>query len=135
MVYQDGEVCNTSTRIDGDNNAPMSPVTRKVTLKNATSLKVLADNFGIDHTELKFMFKILKNDEETLLDDLGFRFFNSTGIDDVLLQQSMERISKSTNTLFDNLLEFSAFVVKIMGQSTNTSLSLLVSALRCLALA
>ena len=46
------------------------------------------------------MFKILKNDEETPLDDLGFEFFNSTGIDDVLTQQSMERISKSTNTLF-----------------------------------
>ena len=54
-----------STEPDGDNNA-MVYVTRKVNLKNpATSLKVIADNF-CTKTDLKFMFKILKNDETTL---------------------------------------------------------------------
>ena len=38
----------------------------------ATSLKVIADNFRPPETDLKFMFKILKNDETTPIDDLGF---------------------------------------------------------------
>ena len=129
-----GEVYVPSTEPDGDNNV-MVYVTRKVTLKNpATSLKVLADNFRPPNTELKFMFKILKNDEETPLDDLGFEFFNSTGVDDANTAVDGKNFKEYEYTA-DNLPEFSAFVVKIVGQSTNTSSVPLVSALRCLALA
>ena len=76
-----------STEPDGDNNA-MVYITRKVNLKNpATSLKVIADNFRPPETDLKFMFKILKNDETTPIDDLGFEYFNTTGAPDVVTEQ------------------------------------------------
>ena len=87
-----------STEPDGDNNA-MVYITRKVNLKNpATSLKVIADNFRPPETDLKFMFKILKNDETTPIDDLGFEFFNTDGSPDEAIEQDARNF-KNTNTL------------------------------------
>ena len=123
-----------STEPDGDNNA-MVYVTRKVNLKNpATSLKVIADNFRPPETDLKFMFKILKNDETTPIDDLGFEFFNTDGSPDVSTEQDARNFKEYEYTA-DALPEFTGFVVKIVGQSSNTSIVPLVSALRCIALA
>ena len=123
-----------STEPDGDNNA-MVYITRKVNLKNpATSLKVIADNFRPPETDLKFMFKILKNDETTPIDDLGFEFFNGDGSPDVVTEQDARNFKEYEYTA-DALPEFTGFVVKIVGQSSNTSIVPLVSALRCIALA
>ena len=123
-----------STEPDGDNNA-MVYITRKVNLKNpATSLKVIADNFRPPETDLKFMFKILKNDETTPIDDLGFEFFNTDGSPDVVTEQDARNFKEYEYTA-DALPEFTGFVVKIVGQSSNTSIVPLVSALRCIALA
>ena len=123
-----------STEPDGDNNA-MVYVTRKVNLKNpATSLKVIADNFRPPETDLKFMFKILKNDETTPIDDLGFEFFNTDGSPDVSTEQDARNFKEYEYTA-DALPEFTGFVVKIVGQSSNTSIVPLVSTLRCIALA
>ena len=129
-----GEVYVPSTEPDGDNNAFVY-VTRKVSMKTpATQLKVLADNFRAPGTDLKFMFKILKNDEETPLDDLGFEYFNTDGSPDVETPRDARNFKEYEYTA-DGLPEFSAFVVKIVGQSTNTSVVPIVSALRCMALA
>ena len=123
-----------STEPDGDNNA-MVYITRKVNLKNpATSLKVIADNFRPPETDLKFMFKILKNDETTPIDDLGFEFFNTDGSPDVAIEQDARNFKEYEYTA-EALPEFTGFVVKIVGQATNTSIVPLVSALRCIALA
>ena len=104
-------------------------------LKNpATSLKVIADNFRPPETDLKFMFKILKNDETTPIDDLGFEFFNTDGSPDVVTEQDARNFKEYEYTA-DALPEFTGFVVKIVGQSSNTSIVPLVSALRCIALA
>ena len=71
-----------STEPEGDNNA-MVYVTRKVTLQNpATSLKVFADNFRPPNSDIKLMYKIVKSDEDTPIDDLGFEFFNTDGSSD-----------------------------------------------------
>ena len=68
-------------------------------MKNpATSIKVIADNFRPPDTDLKFMFKILKNDETTPIDDLGFEFFNTDGSPDVALNKMQETL-KNMNTL------------------------------------
>ena len=123
-----------STEPDGDNNA-MVYITRKVNLKNpATSLKVISDNFRPPETDLKFMFKILKNDETTPIDDLGFEFFNTDGSPDVTTEQDARNFKEYEYTA-EALPEFTGFVVKIVGQSSNTSIVPLVSALRCIALA
>ena len=123
-----------STEPDGDSNEFVY-ITRKVALKNpATSLKVIADNFRPPDTDLKFMFKILKNDETTPIDDLGFEFFNTDGSPDVVTEQDARNFKEYEYTA-DALPEFTGFVVKIVGQSSNTSIVPLVSALRCIALA
>ena len=129
-----GDVFTPSTEPDGDNNA-MVYVTRKVQLKNpATSLKVFADNFRAPGTDLKFMFKIIEQDKETPVDDIGFEFFNGTGASDVDTPRDARNFKEYEYTA-DNLPEFSAFQIKIVGQSSNTCNVPLVSALRCMALA
>jgi hypothetical protein len=122
------------TEPDGDNNA-MVYITRKVNLKNpATSLKVIADNFRPPESDLKFMYKILKNDETTPIDDLGFELFNETGAPDTVTEKDARNFKEYEYTA-DGLPEFTGFVVKIVGQSSNTSIVPLVTALRCIALA
>ena len=123
-----------STEPDGDNNS-MVYITRKVNLKNpATQLKVISDNFRPPDTDLKFMYKILKNDETTPIDDLGFEFFNTTGIPDTTIEQDARNFKEYEYTA-DGLPEFTGFVVKIVGQAKNTSIVPLVTSLRCIALA
>ena len=122
------------TEPDGDQNG-MVYITRKVQLKNpATSLKVFADNFRPPSTDLKFMFKVIKQDEETPVDDIGFEFFNTTGTSDTNIPNDGRNFKEYEYTA-DNLPEFSAFQIKIVGQSTSTCNVPLVSALRCMALA
>ena len=136
-----GETHVKMTEPDGDNNA-MVYVTRKVTLKTpATTLKVLADNFRPPNSDLKLMYKILKSDEETPIDDLGFEFFNETstyganpGNADIDTPRDARNFKEYEYTA-DNLPEFSSFVIKIVGQSSNTSVVPIVSSLRVLALA
>ena len=62
-------------------------ITRKVNLKNpATSLKVIADNFRPPDTDLRYLFKIVRNDETTPIDDIGFEFFNTDGSPEVVIE-------------------------------------------------
>ena len=123
-----------STDPEGDSNA-MVYVTRKVNLKTpATSLKVIADFFRPPTTELKVMYKIIKNDEDTPLDDVGFEFFNTDGSPDTAIEADGRNFKEYEFTAND-LPEFSAFAIKIVGQGTNTSSVPLVTALRTMALA
>ena len=123
-----------STDPEGDSNA-MVYVTRKVNLKTpATSLKVIADFFRPPTTELKVMYKIIKNDEDTPLDDVGFEFFNTDGSPDTSIEADGRNFKEYEFTAND-LPEFSAFAIKIVGQGTNTSSVPLVTALRTMALA
>ena len=130
----DGETYVPSTEPEGDNNA-MVYVTRKVTLQNpATSLKVFADNFRPPNSDIKLMYKIVKSDEDTPIDDLGFEFFNTDGSSDTDIPRDGRNFKEYEYTA-DGLPEFSSFVIKIVGQSQNTSSVPIVSALRCIALA
>ena len=130
----DGETFVPSTEPEGDNNA-MVYVTRKVTLQNpATSLKVFADNFRPPNSDIKLMYKIVKSDEDTPIDDLGFEFFNTDGSSDTNIPRDGRNFKEYEYTA-DGLPEFSSFVIKIVGQSQNTSSVPIVSALRCIALA
>jgi hypothetical protein len=123
-----------STNSEGDSNA-MVYVTRKVNLKTpATSIKVITDIFRPPTTEVRLMYKIIKNDEETLLDDVGFEYFNTDGSPDVATEADARNFKEYEFTVND-LPEFSGFVVKIVGQGQNTSVIPAVTALRCMALA
>ena len=123
-----------STESDGDNNA-FTYMTRKVSLKNpASSLRVTADFFRPPTTDLKVLYKILNNDESTPFDDLGWKYFN-TDCSPNTTTEADARNFKEYEFSVENLPEFSAFAVKIVGQGTNTSVVPMVSALRCIALA
>ena len=129
-----GVTYSASTEPEGDNNA-FFYVTRKVNLKTpATTLQVIADNFRPPSTDLKFMFKIIKADENTPLDDIGFQFFNTTGGPDKSIEVDQRNFKEYEYTAED-LPEFTAFVIKIVGQGTNSCVVPSVSALRSMALA
>ncbi|SVB98265.1 uncharacterized protein METZ01_LOCUS251119, partial [marine metagenome] len=71
-----------STEPDGDNNT-MVYVTRKVNLKTpASALRVVLDLFQPPTTDVKLMYKVLGNDDSTPFDDVGFQYFNHTGVSD-----------------------------------------------------
>jgi hypothetical protein len=129
-----GTVFIPSTEPDGDNNA-MVYVTRKVNLKTpATAIRIAADLFKPPTTELKFMYKTLKNDDATPFDDVGFEYFNTTGGPDTTIETDSKNFKEYEYTASE-LDEFSAFSIKIVGQGSNTSIVPIVSALRCMALA
>jgi len=122
-----------STESEGDNNA-MVYCTRKVTLKNpASSLKVFADNFRPANTDLKFMYKLISSDEEIPWDEKDWQFFNTDGSPDIAISNDGKNFKEYEYTA-DELPEFVAFAIKIVGQSNNTCVVPLVSALRCIAL-
>jgi hypothetical protein len=130
----DGTVYVASTEPEGDNNV-MVYCTRKVNLKTpATALRVTADLFKPVTTDIKFMYKILKNDESSPWDDLGWEFFNTDGSPDTTLESDARNFKEYDYTA-EGLAEFSSFAIKVVGQGTNTAEIPLVAALRCIALA
>jgi len=123
-----------STQPDGDSNV-MVYCTRKVSLKTpAQGLRVTADFFRPPTTDLKVLYKVLTNDEETPFDDLGWKYFNTTGAPDTTTEADARNFKEYEFTA-DDLNEFSAFAIKIVGQGTNTCVVPMVSALRCIAIA
>jgi hypothetical protein len=124
----------SSNEPEGDNNA-MVYVTRKVNLKTpASSIRVTADVFRPPTTDVKFMYKIIKNDEDTPLDDIGFSYFNTDGSPDISTEADARNFKEYEFTV-NQLPEFSAFAIKIVGQSYNTAVIPMVSNFRTLALA
>lgn len=123
-----------STEADGDNNAYIY-CTRKVNLKTpASSIKVIADVFRPPTTEVEFMYKTLENDISTSFDDVDWKYFNTDGSPDSSIEADARNFKEYEFTVED-LPEFTAFAVKIVGKGTNTSVVPMVSALRCLGLA
>jgi len=123
-----------STVAEGDNNAFVY-CTKKVNLQTpATAIRVNADVFRPFGSDVKFLFKILTNDDNTPWDELGWNYFNTDGSPDTSIPQDGRNFKEYEFTA-ENLREFSAFAVKIVGQSSNTSRPPLVSSLRCLGLA
>src|SRR5210317_2343062 len=113
----------------------MCYITKKVNLKApASGLRVTADIFRPATTDVKVMYKIIKNDEESAIDDIGFEFFNSDGSPDTVIDADARNF-KEYEFGVDDLPEFSGFIIKIVGRGYNTSTVPLVSALRCIAVA
>ena len=123
-----------STEADGDNNV-MVYCTRKVNLKTpASSIKVIADVFRPPTTEVEFMYKVLENDISTSFDDIDWKYFNTDGSPDTTIEADARNFKEYEFTVED-LPEFTAFAVKIVGKGTNTAVVPSVSALRCIGLA
>ena len=130
---QTGTTYIASTEPEGDNNK-MIYCTRKVNLKTpASAIRVNVDLFRPSNTDVKLMYKILKNDDTTPWDDLGWEYFNTDGSPDVSISNDARNFKEYEYTA-ENLPEFGAFAIKIVGQATNTCAVPMASALRCVAL-
>ena len=82
------------------------------------------------------MFKILRSDDESDFDELGFRFFNTNGGPDVVTNDSTtddDHIEYEYSA--NDLEEFTAFAIKIRMQSSNSSQPPRIKDLRAIALA
>ena len=133
-----------STEPDGDNNACIY-LTKKVTLENAaTALKVFFAGHRHSTATIKAYYKILRTDDASEFDDLGYVAFNSDGSPDTATQNATTKDTFAqfvyTAGVTDDgvgtpLDEFISFQIKIVLQGTNTAEPPRIKELRCLALA
>ena len=111
-----------ATEPDSDSNEAIY-LTRQVQLTaSATQLNVLFDAVRPSSSDIQVMFKILRSDDSTDFDDLGYTFFNTTGTTDVTTNPSTtsDDFIEHEYTA-NNLGEFIAFQIKIRMQGTNSS--------------
>ena len=135
---------NSSTDPIGDDNAAIY-LTKKVSLENpATALKVFFAGHRHSTAEVECYFKILRSDDASEFDDLGYEAFNNDGSPDESVKSSTTRDSFTeylyTAGVTDNgagtpLDEFISFQIKIVMKGTNTAEPPRIKELRCIALA
>ena len=133
-----------STEPDGDNNAAIY-CTKEIQLEQkATALKVLLSaNRGSD-AEIKVMYKIFREDDETDFNETGWRFFNDNGSPDVAVGAStgitdfreyVFTAGVTDDGIGTELDPFVSFAIKIVMQATNSTSAPRIKDLRAIALA
>ena len=126
----------SSEQSQGDINEAIY-MTRRVALDNpATGLKVFIDMNRFASANVKVMFKILRSDDASDFDEIGYNFFNTNGGPDTVVNASLSATDfKEYEYTANNLDEFIAFSIKVVMQGTNTSEPPRLKDLRALALA
>tara|TARA_Y100000031_G_C8020046_1_gene292096 strand:- start:194 stop:613 length:420 start_codon:yes stop_codon:yes gene_type:complete len=137
------------TSATGDNNSAIY-ITKKISLQNsATALKVYFDAVNMSDSNIKVLYKIQRLDDAAPFEDLGWTYFTGSSGSADGLPESAVPTSKGRNDFkeyqyFDgrkangtgtSLNEFNAFAVKIVMQSTNSSLVPKIKDFRAIALA
>ena len=133
-----------STEPNGDNNAAIY-ITKKVALENpATAIKVLFAANRDSDAEIKVFYRILRSDDASDFDNLPWRYFNDTGVDDFAAVPSLGRLDfqdyiytagVTDDGLGAPLDSFISFAIKIVMQSTNSAEPPRIKEFRALALA
>ena len=133
-----------STQPEGDQNAFIY-ITKKVALENpATAIKLIFSGHKTNSSEIKALFKVLRTDDASDFDELGYTFFNTTGTTDVAVNSSVDEddfqeyvytAGVTDDGLGTPLPEFIQVAVKIVGQGTNAAQPPRIKDLRLLALA
>ena len=132
-----------STEPDGDNNSAIY-LTKQVALENpATAIKVLFAAHRPATSEIKLMYKILRTDDASDFDDLGYNYFNTTGVDDQSVSASADEedfreyiytAGVTDDGIGNPLDEFTGFQIKIIMQGTNCAEPPRIKELRTMAL-
>ena len=133
-----------STEPDGDNNAAIY-CTKQIELEQkATALKVLhSANRGSD-AEIKVLYKIFREDDETDFNETGWRFFNDNGSPDVAVGAStgindfreyVYTAGVTDDGIGTELDPFVSFAIKIVMQATNSTSAPRIKDFRAIALA
>ena len=133
-----------STEPDGDNNSAIY-ITKSVQLENpATALRVFFSANKVDTSEIKVLFKILRTDDTSSIDELGYTFFNDTGLADTVPPNSLGRddfqeysfsAGIKDDGIGDSLEELISFQIKIVMQGTDAANPPRIKDLRAIALA
>ena len=126
----------SSDQPSGDSNEAIY-ITRRSALETpASGLKVILDARRFASANIKVMFKILRSDDSSDFDEIGYQFFNTTGTTDTVVNASLSQDDfKEHQYTANNLDEFIAFSIKIVMQGTNSSEPPLIKDLRAIALA
>ena len=123
-----------STEPEGDNNVAIY-ITRKASLAQAaTALKVFFSANRDTDSEILVMYKILRSDDASDFDELGWRYFNDDetvpGLPDTATNPSLGRddfqeylytAGVTDDGIGDALDPFISFSIKIVMQSTNSA--------------
>jgi hypothetical protein len=135
---------NPSTDPFGDDNVAIY-ITKKIALENpATSIKCFFAGHKKTTAEFKVLFKILRSDQAEDFDDIGYEFFNTTGIPDKTVAASLDQEDFQdylyTAGVTDDgigvpLPEFAQFAIKIVMQGTDAANPPRIKDLRVIALA
>ncbi len=125
-----------ATEPEGDNNESVY-VTRKVSLQNpATAIRMYVDAVQFDSSEIQAMFKILRSDDSSDFDEIGWQYFNTNGQPDETVNASINEtdfIERKYSA--EGLEEFISFAIKIRLQGTNSCEVPYLKDLRAIALA
>ena len=134
-VYPSDEFVS-ATEPDGDSNEAVY-VTRKAQLKTpATSLKVFLDAVKFDTATIEVMYKVLRSDDASDFDEIGWTYFNVTGAPDTNVNASVDIDDFIEREYSANgLPEFIAFAIKIRMQGINCAEPPRIKDLRAIALA
>ena len=134
---------NPMTAPEGDQNAFIY-ITKKVALENsATALKVIFSAHKQQSAEIKVLFKTLRTDDASDFDELGYEFFNTTGVPDTSVGASLDdsdfqeyifTAGVTDDGIGTPLPDFIQFAIKIVGQGTNAAQPVRIRDLRVLAL-
>ena len=98
----------------------------------------------VDTSEIKVLFKILRTDDTSSIDELGYTFFNDTGLADTVPPNSLGRddfqeysfsAGIKDDGIGDALDEFISFQIKIVMQGTDAANPPRIKDLRAIALA
>ena len=124
-----------SDQPSGDSNEAIY-MTRRVALDTpATGIKLFLDINRFASADVKVMFKILRSDDASDFDEIGYNFFNTTGAPDTNVNASLSIDDfKEYEYTANDLDEFIAFSIKIVMQGTNSAEPPRIKDLRAIAL-
>jgi hypothetical protein len=142
-VYPTGDFVD-AVKSEGD-SGEMVYMTRKVGLDTpATALRLILDAHKPSSCDIKVMYKILRSDDASSFEDLGWVYFNTTGTTDNTVSSNTTKddfteyqytAGKKDDGTGSALNEFITFAIKIKMQGTNCAEVPRIKDLRALALA
>ena len=126
----------SSDQPSGDSNEAIY-ITKRVALDlPATGIKLFLDINRFASADVKVMFKLLRSDDASDFDEIGYTFFNTTGGPDTTVNASLDTDDfKEYEYTANDLDEFIAFSIKIVMQGTNSAEPPRIKDLRAIALA
>lgn len=124
------------TEPDGDSGETVY-ITRKAQLQTpATSLKVYLDAVKFDSASIEVMYKVLRSDDASDFDEIGWTYFNGNGSPDTNVNSSVDNEDYIERAYTANgLNEFITFAIKIRLRGTNCAEPPRIKDLRAIALA